>query len=220
MNLFSERDSICYHIARSLKKILCMSQFEEISKRLSETLSSANREKMRLKRRRLIDHFQGVENIANAAFTISSEEVRESVVGGFFLRLNGKNSSKSLPQAHEGYCEDTAHAHFLSPVLHALSFLYHLGLEGVPAVLHITSPRAAERCLQLFEKQSPPMGLIEESLCFFRGLLPKIEVVPCFKGPFFEKMQTKMYMLKHRSINDVVALDFEVVARYALGTEE
>ena len=192
---------------------------KEISCRLEDLLSGANQERLRLKRRRIESHFLKMENVESASFTIAAEEVGETVAGGYFLRLSAKSPIKPLQVAHEGYCLDTAHAHILSPVLHALVALYCLHLFHVPVALHFVSKKALERCVSLLSKEELPKDLIEEAICFLCNALPKVEVLSCMKGAFFEKMQSKMYLVKHHNVNDLATLDFEIVARSALGQE-
>lgn len=188
---------------------------KEIGLRLIDTLSSANQERVRLKKRRLEAHFQKMEHITGAAFTIASEEVGETVVGGYFLRLNALPPTKPLQMASEGYCSDSVHAHLLSPLFQALSTLYSLDLADLPVSFHFVSLKAMERCSRLLNS-GDPKDLIEEGVYLLCKQLPKVEILACTKGPFFEKMQSKIYLLKRHNLSELVFLDFEVIAKALL----
>ncbi len=185
---------------------------KEITARLMGTLSGVNQERARAKKRRIEAHFQDVEKITGAAITIGSEEVRETSVGGYFLRLNTVSPLKPMQVASEGYCLDSVHAHLLSPVFLALSSIYCLNVSHVPVSFHFVSLKAMERFSELLSEKTAPKDLIEEGICFLCKSLPKVEILPCVKGPFFEKMQSKMYLVKRQSVNELVFLDFEVIA--------
>ncbi len=192
---------------------------KEISSRLLDTLSGLNQERMRLKKRRIESHFKDTTNITGAAFTIASEEVGDTVVGGYFLRLNAKSPLKPMPLASEGYCLDRVHGYLLSPVFYALYMLYCMELDHSPISFHFTSTKVMERCSSLLSGEALPKNLVEESICFLCKLLPKVEILSCIKGPFFEKMQSRMYLVKHHNINELISLDFEIIARSLLIVE-
>ncbi|MBX9923323.1 MAG: hypothetical protein K2Y01_04350 [Rhabdochlamydiaceae bacterium] len=190
-----------------------------LSNRFIETFSGAREQRVVAKRRKIEAHFQKLENITGAAFTIASEEIKEGVVGGYFLRLNAKAPYKPLAQACEGYCLDTVHSHLLSPVLYALSSLYSLYLTHVPVSFYVVSEKLLEKCQQILEKDRDLKDPIEVAIRLLLLSLPKVEFSPCFKGPFFEKMQSKLYLAKNRNREDVQSLDFAVIANHLLQEE-
>src|SRR3989339_1293317 len=176
---------LCYDTLFIFPNEFIMSDLsKEISCRWLDTLSGSNQEKVRQKKKRIETHFQKMENITSAAFTIASEESRETTLGAYFLRLNGIVPFKPFPMASEGYCLDSIHAHILSPVLYALATVYSLDLSHVSISLHFTSVRAMERCQLLLEGKASPKDSIEEAVCFLCSPL-KVTIVPCLKGPFF-----------------------------------
>ena len=73
--------------------------------------------------------------------------------------------------------------------------------------------------MQLLLEERKPKNTIEKAICFLCDLFPKVEIFSCLKGPFFEKMQSKMYVVKHHNMNELVALDFEVTSQFCLGVE-
>jgi hypothetical protein len=181
-----------------------------------DTLSGVNQDRVRRKRRQIEAHFKDPKQIAGAAFTLASEEIRETSVGGYFLRINANPPLKAMPMVSEGYCLDSAHAHILSPVFLALSSLYCLNLVHVPVAFHFVPSKAQQRLSDLLSAKSSPKDLIEEGIYFLCKLLPKVEILSCLKGPFFEKIQSKMYQVKRHNVSEVVSLDFEVIARALL----
>ena len=185
--------------------------------RLMDTLSGSNQERVRQKRRKIEAHFnKDLKQISGVALTIASEEVSETNVGGYFLRINASPPLKAMPMASEGYCLDSVHAHILSPVFYALISVYCLNLAQVLLVFHFVSLPAMERFSDLISGKDAPKDLIEEAVCFLCKFAPKVEVLSCLKGPFFEKMQSKMYQVKRHNVSERVALDFEVIARALL----
>jgi hypothetical protein len=184
--------------------------------RLMETLSGVNQARVRQKRRQIEAHFKDLKQIAGSALTIASEEISETSVGGYFLRINANPPLKAMPMVSEGYCSDSAHAHILSPVFLALSSIYCLNLAHAPVSFHFVPSKAQERLSDLLSGKSSPKDLIEEGVCFLCKHLPKVEILSCLKGPFFEKMQSKMYQVKRHNVSEVVSLDFEVIARALL----
>jgi hypothetical protein len=181
-----------------------------------DTLSGVNQDRVRHKRRQIEAHFKDPKQIAGVAMTIASEEISETSVGGYFLRINANAPLKAMPMVSEGYCVDSAHSHILSPVFLALSSIYCLNLVHSPVSLHFVPSKAQERLSDLLSEKSPPKDLIEEGVLFLCKLLPKVEILSCVKGPFFEKMQSKMYQVKRHNVSEVVSLDFEVIARALL----
>jgi hypothetical protein len=192
---------------------------EQISANLFDTLSGLNQDRVRLKKRRLESHFKSLENITGASFTIASEQYGDSVIGVYFLRLNAKPPIKSMQSAAEGYCSDRVHSHPLSPVFFALYKFFCWGLEDIPVTFHFTSQVAMERCQALLSGEDSPKDLIESAVCLLCKTLPKVEILPCMKGPFFEKMQSKVFLTKSNQVNEVVSLDFEVIAKSLFNSE-
>lgn len=190
-----------------------------LSNRLIETFSTAREKRAVAKKRKIEAHFQGIENITGAAFTIGSEETKDGVIGGYFLRLNAKPPHKPLALACEGYCLDSVHGHVLSPVFYALSSLYSLGITNVPVSLYIVSQKTLESCQNVLTDERDLQDPIQEAVRLLMRSLPKVEFGSCVKGSFFEKMQSKLYLAKTRSREDVLSLDFAVIAQHLLQEE-
>ena len=201
--------------AVSDKKEIVPAPFEGewVSHRLMDTLSGANQERMRGKIRRIRQHFQEESHMESTSLTIASEEILETVIGGYFLKIQAKKPFKTLQLASEGYCLDSVKEHLLSPIFHALSHLYCLELAHLPVILHIVSPKALEICSLLQNQTSSETDLIEKGVKLLLKYFPKVEILPCSKGPFFERMQSEMYQIKHGNTNEVVALNFELIAK-------
>ncbi len=110
-------------------------------------------------------------NILNIDLTIGSERNKKDVIGGYFLKINARQSLKALMHASEGYCLDQTSAHILSPVFYALSYLFCLKLSHLPVTLYITSPLALEMCQNL--KDTDP---IEQGVKLMLDSLAKVEL--------------------------------------------
>ena len=72
---------------------------KHVRARLVDTQSDLVRERIRLKKRRLESHFKESRNVTRAAFTIAVEEVGDSVIGGYFLRLSARAPVSYIPVA-------------------------------------------------------------------------------------------------------------------------
>ncbi len=189
---------------------------QKIHNRLLDTLSGVQEEKMRQKRRSIDSHFGSVDNIIKASFTIALEKEGKEVMGAYFLRLHGKPPYKDLVCALEGSCLDKVRGYILSPLLYALSSLYQLGVFAPSVTVYCLSLEMMEYFKKTLESSSW-QNKVDEAVVFLCRQFPKVEILPCLKGHFFEKMQSKLYVMKRHKVSDMALLDFEVIAKYALG---
>jgi len=183
----------------------------QLTSRLTSTFTQKCIEKIRTKRRRIRSYFGDVANIDSIDFTIASENISKAVIGGYFLKINARQSLKALMNASEGYCLDQTCAHILSPIFYALSYLYCLHLSHVPITLYITSPQALEMCQNLKTKETVTDNPIEQSVKLMLLHLAHVEVIPCVKGPFFDRIQAKLNQMKHGKSNELVTLDIQAM---------
>ena len=178
----------------------------ELNRQVLETFSKKNQESLELKR-----HLIKSSQVQNVNLTVSSEAFSQAIVGGFFLKVD------TQPNPIDGFCLDERSSHILSPLLFALSHLYALHLGHLPLILHITSPKlltAYEELMNVkFNKQTDP---IVRATKFLLTSLPSISVTSCSKGFFFEKMHSKLHQIKLQGINEIVSLNFPVVAKHLL----
>lgn len=182
---------------------------KKLTSRLIGTLTQIQIKKFRTKRRRIRSYFGGVANIASIDFTIASEKDSKAVIGGYFLKINACQSLKALSNASEGYCLDQSCAHILSPVFYALSHLYCLHLSQAPVTLFITSPQALELCQQLKTSTTDRNDPMEQGVKLLLRYLAKVELMPCAKGFFFERIQNKLYQIRHGKTNELVIFNFQ-----------
>ncbi len=161
-------------------------------------------------RKHILKHFKEKSKIKNTAFTVSIEEVSQTVIGGYFLQVNAVSPVKNLQMASEGYSLDERSAHLLSPVLYSLIYLYVLDLTHVPTTFHITSQKALDLLLHISSDydNDPIIKAIQVLL----KELPSVTFTACLKGPFFEKIQTKMARIKLKDSNELTSLDFKIIA--------
>ena len=173
-----------------------------------ETFSKKRKDSFELKR-----HHIKSSQVQTINLTVSSEELSQAIVGGYFLKVD------TQPNALEGFCLDERSSHILSPLLFSLMYLYALHLSHLPLILHITSPKLlilAEN-LMTAEKQNDP---IANSVQLLLTALPKVSILPCSKGFFFEKMHSKMHQIKIQGINEIVPLNFKIIANHLLDSLE
>lgn len=187
----------------------------QLTSRLTSMFTQKCVEKIRTKRRRICSYFGDVANIASIDFTIASEKISKAVIGGYFLKINARQSLKALINASEGYCLDQTYGHILSPVFYALSYLYCLHLSHVPVTLYITSPQVLEMC-QNFKTTTLVDDPVEQSVKLLLSYLNHVELMPCVKGPFFDRIQAKLNLMKHRKTNELMTLDFQAMTEIFL----
>lgn len=186
-------------------------EVHQVTIQLKSTLTQKCIEKNRTKRRRIRSHFADIANIASVDFTIGCEKGAKGVIGGYYLKVNAKQHLKALLNASEGYCLDQTCCSILSPVFYALSHLYCLHLSHVPVTLYITSTEVLTLCQNL-KKGKVGITLIEQGVERMLKYLTKVELMPCIKGPFFERIQNKLKQMKLMRSNELLTLDFEAMA--------
>lgn len=180
----------------------------ELIERIAKSFSTKMLERMKEKRTRIQSHSK---DIVNVAVTVASQPLYQAMLGGYFLQVN-LTSSKTLKMASEGYCLDERNCHSLSSLFHALTHLYYLQLSHLPITLYITSPKALELLENLQTKNDPIAQAVELLLKH----LPQVTISPCLKGIYFEKMQTKLYRMSSREINEIMCLDFKILSNNIL----
>lgn len=182
------------------------------------TLSQKNIDRMKLKRKRIKTYFSDGSNIDSVEMTIVSEPDGETEIGGYTIQINAKNALRPLKNASVGYCLDETTAHVLSPVMFALTHLYSLHLNNVPVTLYISSPSALEACEKI-NRNEVEKGSIEQVIKLMFRHFPKVELKPCVKGFFYEDIQNKLNQIKYEWTNDLVILDFKLVAEVILKSD-
>jgi len=176
--------------------------------RIAKSFSTKMLERMKEKRTRIQGHSK---DIVNVAVTVASQPLYQAMLGGYFLQVN-LTSSKTLKMASEGYCLDERNCHSLSSLFHALTHLYYLHINHLPITLYITSPKTLELLENLQTKNDPIAQAVELLLKH----LPHVTISPCLKGIYFEKMQTKLYRMSSREINEIMCLDFKILSNNLL----
>lgn len=190
----------------------------KVSQALIQTLSTAQEDRLRRKKQKIEAYFgRGLEGkeIESYAFTLLVERKQVGgVVGGYFLRINGKKRGRTLV-ASEGYCLDEVRAHLLSPLFYALYHLHCLDLaKDKPVSFYIVSS-FFEEILSIIDEKGSQDLMVQGVQCLLKDF-SEVSFLPCIQGGFFEKMQTKLYQIKHGNRNDLVSLDFEEIIQTAL----
>jgi len=166
-------------------------------------------ERYRTRRRRIRSYFGSEASITSAALTIGAKGTAKGWLCGFFLRLAGSSGVKGLP-ASEGYCISPAlEANPAWCVIHAMRELYLLQLEAAPTQIYIIPPASLALCESLVEPVDEA-AITAEDKALRRLLtgLAALQVLPCAKGPFFERMERKLQQLACFRSNELVPVDF------------
>lgn len=183
----------------------------KLTSRLCSTFSQKYIEKLRTKRRRIRSHFGDVANIASIDITIASKKTPKGVLGGYLLKINAKQALKALMNASEGYCLDASFGHSLSPIFYALSHIFCLHLTHIPITIYILSTENFDMCLKLKTSAEIPDHPIEHSVKLMLQHLTNVDILPCLKGPFFNRMEAKIDQLQHTKTNEIVTADFKAM---------
>lgn len=95
-------------------------------------------------------------------------------------------------------------------IIHGLRELYLLQLETVPTQVYIIPPASLRLCQGLFEKPDGSTEIAEvQALHRLLKGLAVVGVLPCEKGPFFDRMERKLEQLARSRSNELVAVEFD-----------
>jgi len=180
-----------------------------LARALKQDLSEKAFERYRTRRRRIRSYFGAETNIAGAAVTIGAAAAGKGWLCGFALKLAGKSGVKGL-HASEGYSlSPTAQATPAWCVIHALRELYLLQLEAVPAQLYIIPAASLALCEKLLGSPAPAGAIADtQALCRLLKGLAAVQLLPCAKGPFRDRMDRKLAQLARSHSNELVAVPF------------
>jgi len=179
---------------------------------LKQSMTEKAFERHRTRRRRIRSYFGSEAKIASAALTIGATSTAKGYLCGYSLRLAGKSGVKGLP-ASEGYGLTAV----IEPkpawcVIHALRELYLLQLETVATQLFVVPPASLALCERL-EAQAERAATRPDEAALHQLLkgLAAVQVLPCVKGPFFERMERKLQQLACTRSNELAAVEFDRV---------
>lgn len=183
-----------------------------LARALKQGLTDRAFQRYRTRRRRIRSYFGAEANIASAALTIGATAASQGWLCGCVLRLAGKSGVKGL-QASEAYSiTPAAEAKPAWCVIHALRELYLLQLEAIPAQLYIIPAVSLALCQGLLE---PPdcAGTTADSQALERLLkgLAAVQLFPCAKGPFLDRMERKLAQLACSRSNELVPVWFDQI---------
>ena len=181
-----------------------------LARALKQGMTERAFKRYQTRRRRIRSYFGSEANIASVSLTIGAQVTAKGSLCGYYLRLAGKSGVKGL-QASEGYGISSASKS--SPgwcVIHGLRELYLLQLETVPTQIYLIPPASLALCEGLPERLDCA-GATADVQALHRLLkgLAAVEIFPCAKGPFFERMERKLQQLACSRSNEVVAVTFD-----------
>ncbi len=210
-------------MTQSVRKELCESyevpcsmQVREITSMLGIHFSEKQHQRFKTKRRRIRSYFGDIANMASADLTIGCEQSSKGYIGGYFLKINARQSLKALSMASEGYCCDTvARDNPLTSIFHALLHYYLLHLTHMPVTLYITSTKVFTITQDILQN-SVCSDFLSLGIKILLENLSKVEIMPCAKGPFFEKMRNKLLQMQSGVSNELISIDSQLICQKLL----
>lgn len=169
--------------------------------------------KLRIKRRRIRNHFGGQDHLDQVAVTVSWHPLGTQTLIGLRVRISSNVGLKAL-DASESYLLETIESdrRGLVALCHALILLIQLRLHPVKTLIYYDTHRIDD----------PPVGTAVETeasyQAFFDTLLDcfeDLEFGPAPKGKYVEKLRRKLKQLVHTAwTNEIVPGNIaEIIAK-------
>lgn len=158
---------------------------------------------LRTKRRRIRNHFGGQDHLEQVAITVSWKSVKSSTLFGIKFKVSSNIGLKAL-DASESYIRETVPPENRNIVAlnFALILAIQLMLHFVKIQVYYDSPKIDDPANYL--KNSPPIPQ-GELFCELAKNFPELEFIPSTKGPFIERLRTKLNNLAASNSNEIVA---------------
>ncbi|MFQ5639609.1 MAG: hypothetical protein ACE5IR_16615 [bacterium] len=186
----------------------------ELTLKLTNGLSPKELKSLRTRRRRIRSYFGSAANLSSVAMTIDATMIKEKALCGYAIKIAGHARVKGL-RASEGYCVTSVAGYDPAyPAIHALCASFYLHLDQVPTELFIISEETLNLCKALMratlERVTQPSHRALWTM--LRGI-PELQLSPCIKGYFYEKMKQKLKQLSSMRSNEVRIIDFDEIVR-------
>jgi len=162
--------------------------------------------RLRTKRRRIRNHFDGLDHLAQLAITVGWKRSANATLIGIKLRVSANNGMKAL-DASESYIMEsvTLDQSNIVALSHALILPVQLMLNHIPTQVYYDSPN-----IKLpKEGEHSPYHAIFFSLS---ASYPNIDFIPSTKGPFVERLRVKLGDLLKKSSNEIVEGDIKIIS--------
>jgi hypothetical protein len=172
--------------------------------------------KLRVKRRRIRNHFQGSDHLEQVAVTVSWLAMGTQTLIGIRVRISSKVGLKAL-DASESYLLETIppKQRGLISICHALVLLIQLMLPAVKTVLYYDAHQIDDPLATTPETADRYQAFFERLLACFEHL----EFVPVTKGQHLEKLRRKLAQLaRNDKANEIVPGDIlEIIEKLENG---
>ena len=160
--------------------------------------------KLRTKRRRIRNHFEGLENMESVALTLSACAFQQGCLIGLRVQVNSRSGKAPLMATENYYSEPMLPAACpMTALTHALILIIRLQLHLVPTILYFDAD-----VLKLPPSEPVPGALqqLHETLLAF----PQIQLSPVLKGWHLETLRNKLESLRRGvAANEVVVGDMQ-----------
>lgn len=171
--------------------------------------------KLRTKRRRIRNHFDGLDHLEQVAVTVSWQQLGSRVLIGVRIHISSNTGLKGL-EASESYTAETLPSEYCSigSLSYALMLVIQLMLNSVKTVVYYDSVR--------IDKLVLPATALDDLLYrdFFERLsesFEHLEFVPVSKGRHMEALRKKLVQLVNsRNTNEILQDNLkEILCKFA-----
>lgn len=151
--------------------------------------------KLRVKRRRIRNHFGGQDHLDQVAVTVSWLPLGSRTLIGLQVRISANVGLKAL-DASESYLMETVapEQRSLVSLCHALVLLIQLMLHPVKTLIYYDAGNVDNPLVQTVDDAGDPYRAFFDTL---RECFDRLEFVPSTKGKYVEKLRLKLNQLAH-----------------------
>lgn len=173
--------------------------------------SEKSLKKLRTKRRRIRNHFDGYDHIDSLAVTVSWKAYGLATLFGVRLRISSNIGMPAL-DASERYIREAIFPEYRNQVAfnYALIVPIQFLLQGIKTQIYYDAPMMASPA-EMFQ----PVENIRYFTLFkeLSHAFPNIEFIPSVKGRFIERLRKKLNQLSMKDSNEIVSGNIEEIGR-------
>jgi hypothetical protein len=166
--------------------------------------SEKARERLRTKRRRIRNHFGGLDHLGQIAVTVSLKQLGARSLIGIRVHVSSSIGIKAINGSESYILESVPPAQrSLVALCHGLAVPIRLMMHSVKTLLYCDSARIV----------APADGASVEGDLFtaMRGSFPCLEIVAVAKGRHIETLRAKLDQLSRSKTNEIVPGDFAAI---------
>ena len=105
------------------------------------------------------------------------------------------------------------------PILHAVRELFVLQLDSLSIELFVMPPAGLQLCRALLADSADAPGPLHQALQESLRGLPRLNILACVKGRFYEAMERKLRQLETSHSNEITTVDFDEICLAVLGQQ-